>query len=159
MIERTLVLVKPDGVLRGLVGEIVMRFERAGMKIVGLKMVWVDKDFAKRHYAAHKEKTFFSELVDFITEAPVVALVIEGVHAIQNVRKIVGPTDPSIAQPGTIRGDFAHLSMAWASKNKSGGKNIIHASANEADAKTEIPLWFNEKELHRYTHVHQQHTF
>ncbi|MFH1133924.1 MAG: nucleoside-diphosphate kinase [Nanoarchaeota archaeon] len=159
MIERSLILIKPDGVSRGLVGEVLSRFERAGMKIIGLKMVWVANDFAQEHYKAHKGKAFYNDLVGFITEGPVVTICIEGVHAIHNVRKIVGPTDPRDAMPGTIRGDFAHLSMAWASKNKTGGKNIIHASATPEDAATEIALWFRKDELHSYKTVHEAHTF
>ncbi|MBU0980539.1 MAG: nucleoside-diphosphate kinase [Nanoarchaeota archaeon] len=159
MIEKTVILIKPDGVVRSLVGEILHRFEKTGMKIIGLKMVWIDKDFAKEHYKAHKDKAFFKELVEFITEGPVVAVALEGVHAIHNVRKIVGATDPRDAAPGTIRGDFAHLSMEWASKQKSGGKNIIHASACKKDADEELKLWFEKKELHGYKTVHEKHTF
>ncbi|MFH1409902.1 MAG: nucleoside-diphosphate kinase [Nanoarchaeota archaeon] len=159
MIEQTLVLIKPDGVVRCLSGEIIKRFERAGLKIIGLKMMWIDKDFAGKHYQDHKDKAFFQHLIDFITEAPVVAMVIEGVHAIENVRKMVGETDPSKSAPGTIRGDFAHLSMAWASKQKSGGKNLIHASVNNEDAQKEIALYFNKGEMHSYKTVHEEHTF
>src|SRR3989338_1920624 len=104
MIERTFCLIKPDGVFRGLVGEILSRFERAGLKVVGLKMVWADKDFAEKHYEAHRGKKFFDNTIKYITEGPVVAMVIEGVHAIQNVRKLVGSTSPHEALPGTIRG-------------------------------------------------------
>ncbi len=159
MIERSLVIVKPDGVERGIVGEIIKRFENTGMKIVGMKMVWIDRKFAEKHYKAHKSKPFFNELVDFITEGPVVAFVIEGVHAVENVRRLVGATSPHEAAPGTIRGDFAHLSMAYASKKGLGGKNIIHASGTKNEADEEINLWFKKEELHSYTTVHEKHVF
>ncbi|HLG23780.1 MAG TPA: nucleoside-diphosphate kinase [Candidatus Nanoarchaeia archaeon] len=159
MIERSLVIVKPDGVQRSLVGEIITRFEKTGMKIVGMKMSWIDKKFAEEHYKAHKAKSFFKELVDFISEGPVVAFVVEGVHAVENVRKLVGKTSPHESPPGTIRGDFAHISMAYASKKGSGGKNIIHASGSKQEADEEIKLWFSDKELHTYKTVHEEHTF
>jgi len=159
MIEKSLVIVKPDGVERGLVGEILRRFENAGLKIIGMKMVWVDRKFAEEHYIAHKSKPFFKELVEFITEGPVVAFVLEGVHAVDNVRRLVGATSPHQAAPGTIRGDFAHLSMAYASKKGLGGKNIIHASGTKKESDEEIRLWFKKEELHSYTTVHEKHVF
>ena len=118
MTERTLVLVKPDGVQRQLTGRILARYEERGLKIVGLKLVHVDRDLAERHYAAHREKPFFTGLVDFITSAPLVALALEGPNAIAVVRAINGATRPHEAAPGTIRGDFA-LETA---------QNIVHAS-------------------------------
>ncbi len=159
MIERSLVVIKPDGVTRALTGEILKRFEQTGLKIIGLKMAWVPKGFAQKHYKAHAEKLFFKDLVKFLSGGPVVAFVIEGVHAVENARKLVGPTSPSDAAPGTIRGDFAHLSMKYASQTGSGGKNIIHASASLPEAKEEIKLWFTDKELHSYKTVHEQHVF
>jgi len=159
MIERTLVIIKPDGVKRCLSGDIIRRFETAGMKIVGMKMMWCDKKFAALHYKLHKEKNFFKDLVDFITEGPVVAFVIEGVHAVQNARKLVGPTSPNEAAPGTIRGDFAHLSMKYASEKGTGGKNLIHASGSKEEANEEIKLWFKKEELHTYKSVHEEHVF
>ena len=159
MIERSLVIIKPDGVERSLVGEIIKRFENAGMKIVGMKMVWIKKEFAETHYGAHKAKPFFKELVEFITEGPVVAFVVEGVHAVENVRRLVGDTSPHKAAPGTIRGDFAHLSMAYASQKGLGGKNVIHASGSKSEADEEIQLWFTDKELHSYSTVHEKHVF
>ena len=159
MIERSLVIIKPDGVERGLVGEIIRRFENTGMKIIGMKMVWVDAKFAGQHYKAHKAKPFFNELVDFITEAPVVAIAVEGVHAVDNVRRLVGVTSPHEAAPGTIRGDYAHLSMAYASKKNQGGKNLIHASGSKNEADEEIKLWFKPNELHSYSTVHEKHVF
>ena len=159
MIERTLIIIKPDGVERALVGEIMKRFENVGLKIIGMKMVWVDRKFAEKHYAAHKAKPFFKELVEFITEGPVVAFVAEGVHAVQNVRKLVGSTSPHEAPPGTIRGDFAHISMAYASQKGQGGKNLIHASGSKPEADEEIKLWFTKEELHSYSTVHEKHVF
>ena len=159
MIERSLLIVKPDGVERGLVGEILKRFENAGLKIVGMKMVWIDKKFAEKHYSAHKSKPFFKELVDFITEGPVAAVVFEGVHAVENVRRLVGSTSPHESAPGTIRGDFAHISMAYASKKGLGGKNVVHASGSKKEADEEIKLWFANEELHSYTTVDEKHVF
>lgn len=159
MIERSLVIIKPDGVERSLVGEIIKRFENTGLKLVGMKMVWVDKKFAERHYSAHKSKPFFKELVEFITEGPVVAFVLEGVHAVENVRRLVGSTSPHEAAPGTIRGDFAHLSMAYASRKGTGGKNVLHASGSKQEADNEIKLWFGKEELHSYATVHEKHVF
>ena len=159
MIEKSLVIIKPDGVERGLVGDIIKRFENAGLKLLGMKMVWIDKKFAEQHYSAHKSKPFFKELVEFITEGPVVAFVIEGVHAVHNVRRLVGTTSPHEAAPGTIRGDFAHISMAYASQKGSGGKNVIHASGSKKEADEEIKLWFKKEELHSYTTVDQKHVF
>lgn len=159
MIERSLVVIKPDGVKRSLTGNIIRRFEQTGLKIVGMKMVWVDKGFARKHYGAHAGKSFFKDLVAFLSEGPVVAFVVEGVHAVDNVRKLVGPTSPSDAPPGTIRGDFAHLSMKYASQTGSGGKNIIHASGSLQEAREEIKLWFTDKDLHTYKTVHEAHVF
>ena len=159
MIERSLVIVKPDGVERGLVGEILRRFEAAGLKIVGMKMVWIDKKFAEQHYRAHKSKSFFKELVEFITEGPVVAIVLEGVHAVDNIRRLVGSTSPHEAAPGTIRGDLAHISMAYASKKGLGGKNVVHASGSKSEADEEIRLWFTKEELHSYSTVDEKHVF
>ena len=159
MIERSLVIIKPDGVERGLIGEVLKRFENTGLKIVGMKMVWIDKKFAEQHYKAHRKKPFFKELVEFITEGPVVAFVVEGVHAVDNARRLVGSTSPHEASPGTIRGDFAHMSMAYASKKGLGGKNLIHASGNKKEADEEVKLWFKKEELHSYTTVHEKHVF
>ena len=159
MIEKSLIIIKPDGVERGLVGEIIKRFENAGLKVVGMKMAWIDKKFAEEHYKAHKSKSFFKELVEFITEGPVVAFVIEGVHAIANVRRLVGSTSPHEASPGTIRGDFAHMSMTYASKKGLGGKNVIHASGSKKESEEETKLWFKKEEIHSYTTVHEKHVF
>ena len=138
MNERTLVLIKPDGVQRLLTGRILARYEDRGLKVVGLKMIHVDRDLAERHYAIHREKPFFGSLVDFITSAPLVAAVLEGPNAIAVVRAMNGATRPNEAVPGTIRGDFA-LETA---------QNLVHASDSPENAADEIALWFAPVELH-----------
>jgi nucleoside-diphosphate kinase len=135
--ERTLVLIKPDGVQRLLTGRILARYEDRGLKLVGLKMIHVDRDLAERHYAIHREKPFFGSLVDFITSAPLVAAVLEGPNAIAVVRAMNGATRPNEAVPGTIRGDFA-LETA---------QNLVHASDSPENAADEIALWFTPDEL------------
>src|SRR3989338_9254202 len=139
--ERTVVLVKPDGVERQIAGEIITRIERAGLKIIGLKMVWMTKDFAKKHYKAHITKAFYKSLEDFMTSGPVFALCVEGISAIEIVRKIVGATEPKSAAAGTIRGDYSHHSYAYADKKGIAIKNLIHASGDKNDADYEVPLW------------------
>ena len=140
MTERTLVLVKPDGVQRLLVGRILARFEERGLKLVGLKLVHVDRALAERHYAVHREKPFFGGLVDFITSSPLVAVALDGPNAIAVVRTMVGATRPHEAAPGTIRGDFA-LETA---------QNLIHASDGPETAASELELWFAPGELVDY---------
>jgi nucleoside-diphosphate kinase len=156
-IERTLVLLKPDAVQRGLMGEILTRFERAGLKVVGAKMVWADKAFSQKHYAEHLEKPFYKPLEAILTSGPVLALVLEGVEAIALVRKMVGSTEPKSSPPGTIRGDYAHVSYGYADAKGMGIKNLIHASANASDAANEVTLWFTANELHSYKTVHDVH--
>ena len=140
MTERTLVLVKPDGVQRQLTGRILARYEERGLKIVGLKLVQVERSLAEQHYAAHREKPFFGGLVDFITSSPLVAVALDGPNAIAVVRSMVGATRPHEAAPGTIRGDFA-LETA---------QNLIHASDGPETAVTELALWFSPDELISY---------
>ena len=156
--ERTLVLIKPDGVVRNLIGKIISRFEDAGLKIVGMKMNWIDEDFAGKHYRDDIEKKHGKRvrdgLIQYIKEGPIVAMVLEGVDAINVTRKIVGSTYPNESAPGTIRGDFAHISKAFANAKEINVRNLIHASANKEDADIEVPLWFNEEELHSYKTVH-----
>lgn len=130
--ERTLVLVKPDGVQRGLVGEIVARFERKGLKLVGLRLLDVDTALAERHYAVHAGKHFYDGLIEFITSGPVAAVALEGPDAIATVRRMVGRTMPNEAEPGTIRGDLGI----------SGLRNLIHASDAPETAVAELELWF-----------------
>ena len=136
-LERTLVLIKPDAIERGLAGELVRRFEARGLVMRAMKLVRVDRDLAERHYAEHVEKPFFGELVTFITSAPTLALVLEGEGAISVVRATMGATDPATAAPGTIRGDLA-LSMP---------DNLVHGSDSADSAAREIELWFDEHEL------------
>ncbi len=135
--ERTFVMIKPDGVQRGLVGEIIARFERRGLKLVALRMQQVSPSLAEQHYAVHKGKPFYEKLIRYITSGPVVAMVLEGPNAIQVVRNMVGATDPQNAGPGTIRGDFA-IEI---------GRNLIHASDGPETATFEIALWFGEDAL------------
>jgi nucleoside-diphosphate kinase len=138
--ERTLILVKPDGVQRQLVGRILARYEERGLKLVGLKLVHIDRQLAEQHYAAHREKPFFAGLVDFIVSGPLVALAVDGPNAIAVVRAINGATRPHEAAPGTIRGDFALET----------GQNIVHASDSEESAASELALWFRPEELLDY---------
>jgi nucleoside-diphosphate kinase len=130
--ERTLVLIKPDAVQRALAGDILARFERRGLEIRGAKLLRVDRDLAERHYAEHVEKPFYGELVDFITSAPTLALVLDGESAIAVVRTTIGATNPTAAAPGTIRGDLA-LAMP---------DNLVHGSDSPESAEREIALWF-----------------
>lgn len=132
--ERTFIILKPDAVQRGLVGEIIQRFERRGLKIVGMRFVQVDEVLARRHYAVHESRPFFAGLIEYITSAPVVAMVVEGTNAIAVVRNTVGATKPAEAAPGTIRADFG-LEI---------GRNLVHASDGPETAASEIALWFGE---------------
>ena len=139
-LERTLVLVKPDGVQRLLAGRILARYEERGLRLVGLKLMQTSRDLAERHYAVHRERPFFGGLVEFITSAPLVAAVLEGPNAIAIVRSMNGATRPHEAAPGTIRGDFA-LETA---------QNLVHASDSPENAASEVALWFTEAELLDY---------
>lgn len=140
MTERTLVLIKPDGVQRLLAGRILARYEERGLRLAGLKLMPVSRDLAERHYAVHSEKPFFRGLVDFITSGPVVAAILEGPNAIAVVRTMNGATRPHEAAPGTVRGDFA-LETA---------QNLVHASDSAEAAAAEIDLWFTSSELVDY---------
>jgi nucleoside-diphosphate kinase len=135
--ERTFLAIKPDGVQRGLVGEIIGRFETKGFTLVGLKFMTVSRELAETHYGVHRERPFFPGLVDFITSGPVVAMVWEGDGVIASARKIIGATNPLNSEPGTIRGDFA----------VNVGRNIIHGSDAPETALEEIALWFKQEEL------------
>lgn len=183
VLERSFVMIKPDGVERGLVGEIIKRFEQRGLKVVALKMLKPSVDHVTKHYPTdeawierlgEKGFTVFAEygmdpkevmgtadkkeagqivrkwLIDYVADAPVVAMVIEGLHAIEMVRKIVGPTLPSKAEIGTIRGDYSIDSPAAANLSGRAIKNLIHASENVTEAKHEIAHWFSEEEIHDY---------
>lgn len=161
MIERTLILLKPDAVERGLIGEIIARFEKMGLKIIGMKMFHADEKFAGKHYFDVKERRgekVFNNNVKFLSEGPVIAICVEGVDSIEIIRKLVGATEPKAALPGTIRGDYAHVSYGHADEIDSAARNLIHASSSKDDAKREIELWFKKEELYSYKTVHQKHT-
>jgi len=140
MIERSFVMLKPDAVLRRLIGTVLTRFEERGLKLVAAKMMAISEELAKEHYGEHKEKPFFNDLVSYITSAPVLAMVIEGDDCISLIRKMVGATNPKEADLGTIRGDYALET----------GRNIIHASDSPASAKREIALFFENSEINEY---------
>lgn len=159
MISRTLVLIKPDGVKRGLIGELVKRLEQRGLKIIGMKMVWIDKKFSKKHYAPHVKKAFYKKLEEFITSGPVVAMVVQGVHAVDIVRRTVGATEPKGAEVGSIRADFAHVSYEYADTKGMAIKNLVHASGTPEEAITEIELWFKPEEIYDYKTVHEEYVF
>ena len=154
--EKTLVLVKPDGVQRGLIGRIISRFEDAGFKIIASKMIQVDKEFAKKHYKAHLKEEFYPRVEKMIISGPMIAMVLEGIDAIENIRKMTGPTEPKSAPPGTIRGDFAHHSKEWGDRNETGFANVVHASGNKEEAKEEVQLWFNDDEIYDYKLCNEQ---
>lgn len=137
MVERTLVLLKPDAVARGLCGEIISRFEKKGLRLAGMKLMQVDEALARKHYAMHEGKPFFQGLIEYITALPIVAMVLEGPNAIANVRAVMGATDPAKAAPGTIRGDYG-LDIS---------NNLVHGSDSEESAKREIALFFKEGEI------------
>lgn len=186
--EKSVVLIKPDGVKRGLVGEIVARFEKAGIKIVAMKMVGVDREFATKHYGFNDEwfenvgkkvKEFYKEKgldpgegilemenkkigklvqgwnVDYLTEGPVVAMVLEAPGAVEIVRKMVGSTYPQTAPPGTIRGDFSFDSPLLSNTKRRSVHNLIHASGTPAEAEIEIELWFKKDDIHSYKRVEE----
>ena len=161
-IEQTLVVIKPDGVQRGLVGEILQRFEKAGLKIAAMRMRWVDETHAKKHYtedlAKRRGQKVRDVMVEFLRSGPVVAFVVEGVDAIENVRKMIGSTEPKAALPGTIRGDYAHVAFRHADAMKKAIGNLIHASSDAKDARNEILVWFNEDEIFDYKTVHDAFT-
>jgi len=151
MLERTLVFLKPDAVQRGLVGRILTRFERPGLKIVAAKMMQVSEKLAKEHYGEHQGEKFFPSLINFITSAPIFLVVFEGIDAIANVRKIVGKTYPDKSEPGTIRGDYAHLTKTHGNKKNIGVPNLIHASSGKKAAKEEINRFFDKSEISSYS--------
>ncbi len=185
--ERTLILIKPDGVVRSLVGEIISRFERTGLKIVGMKMVWADEDLAKKHYILdeqwarnvfektkktreaegqpfpHTDALEYGRMIQgwnasFLREGPVIAIVLEGPHAIEIARKMIGTTEPRQANPGTIRGDYAMIeSYALANDKSRVLRNLAHASDSPETAEREIALWFTKKEIHSYSKDMDRH--
>ena len=159
-IERTLVLLKPDAVARGLIGRVLARFEDALLKVVAAKMVLMDADLARRHYFDLEERfgpDVFQLMAGFMESGPVLAVVLEGVDAIACVRKMVGATFPDEAAPGTIRGDYAHQSKAYANANKLAVANLVHASGNAEEAGHEIGVWFSTSEIFEYASVAQRY--
>lgn len=162
--ERTLIIFKPDSVQRGIVGEILSRFEKAGFKIVGAKMLSPDYEHYHQHYEGigtlktrKGEEIFESQLASML-QGPVIAMVLEGVDAVETVRKMVGSTEPKSALPGTIRGDYAHVSYGAANASGKSVSNVIHASADQKEAEQEITHWFSESELYEYETVHERFT-
>ncbi len=141
--ERTFVIIKPDAVQRGLAGEIISRFEKKGIKIVAMKLVSVSKELAEKHYEIHKGKPFFEPTVKYITSSPVIAMVLEGINAIDMVRGMMGKTDPQKAEMGTIRGDLGQFI----------GRNIVHGSDSKETAEFEINLWFKTEEITKYKRI------
>jgi nucleoside-diphosphate kinase len=163
-LERTLCLIKPDAVRRGLVGEILGRFEKAGFKVMGMKLLQADKALAEKHYlyddiALRHGEAVWNNLNRFLVAGPMVAFVLEGVKAIASVRKICGSTEPASSAPGTIRGDYCHQSYDAASGAGSSVRNVIHASADAADAEREISVWFSPEELLDYRRNDQAEHF
>ena len=154
-VEKTFVALKPDAVKRGLVGKITTRFEEAGFKICGMKMVQATDQLLEKHYEEHVDAPFYSELVEVMQSGPVIAMVVEGVHAAKNMRKIVGDTDATEADPSTIRGRYGHMSMEHADSSGSNYKNLVHA-AEPGEQQREIQIWFNQDEIHNYTHSQQE---
>ena len=160
--ERTLVLLKPDAVDRGLVGEILQRFEKVGLKIAGMKVVQPDEGTAKKHYtedlATRRGEHVRNMMIEMLLSGPVVAAVLEGIEAVELVRKMVGSTEPKTAAPGTIRGDYSHVSFKHADAKKIVVNNLIHASANLEEAKQEIAVWFDKSELLDHKPTYTKHT-
>lgn len=163
-VERTLVVFKPDSVQRGIVGEILQRFERVGLKIVGVKMLQPDKEHYYGHYetigqlATRRGETTLNITLDMMMDGPVIAMVLEGVESVAVVRKIVGPTEPKAADMGTIRGDYSHISFGYADECNKGIPNLIHASGDSAEAAKEIKLWFKDGELMDYGMLSEKFT-
>jgi len=150
-LQRTLVLLKPDALHRGIVGDILHRFERVGAKMVGLKMLVSEKDTAAKHYtddlAKRRGQKVRDIMIEMITSGPIIAIVYEGVEIVEIVRKLVGSTEPKASAPGTIRGDFSHVSFGYADAKEIAIMNLIHASASPEEAQSEIAVWFKPEEL------------
>ena len=160
-IERTCVILKPHTVQRGIMGEIISRFEKVGLKVIGMKMIQPTREEYHHHYEtigtmiSRYNEEIFNMTVEMMQNAPVVAMVIEGIEAVGVVRKMVGATEPKSALPGTIRGDYAHMNYGHSDQNKFGLHNILHASGNLDEAKAEVAHWFSESELFNYESVHE----
>ena len=143
--QRTLVLIKPDAVQRGLIGEIIKRFENRGLQLIAMNLKIVDKEFAETHYAAHVGKPFYKGLIKYITASPIIAMVWEGSNAIEAVRQTIGATNPIEASPGTIRHDLSIITS----------RNLVHASDSIETAEKEIALWFDAEEIYPWTRLHE----
>ncbi len=160
--QRTLILLKPDAVQRGIVGEVLTRFERVGASMIGMKLLVSDKDTAMKHYtddlAQRRGEAVRNQMIEMLTSGPVVALALEGIDIVEVVRKMVGATEPKSAAPGTIRGDFAHVSYAQADASGKGIFNLIHASGTPDEAEIEIGVWFKPEELVSHKPGYAQHT-
>jgi nucleoside-diphosphate kinase len=162
--ERTLIILKPDAMQRGIVGEMITRFEHVGLKIVAAKMLQPDREHYFHHYEtiskmiSRRGKAAFDVVLEMMQTGPVLAMVLEGVEAVEQVRKMVGTTEPKSAVPGTIRGDFAHISFAYANDNGFGVANLIHASGNDKEAAQEIAHWFKPEEIYSYETAHEKYT-
>ena len=161
-LEKTLVLFKPDAIHRGIVGEILNRFERIGAKIIGMKLMVSEKDTAMKHYtedlAKRRGEKIREMMIEMLISGPIVAIVFEGVDIVEVVRKLVGTTEPKSAAPGTIRGDFAHVSYKYADERGIGIFNLIHASATPDEAEVEINVWFKPEELVSHSPIYTKFT-
>lgn len=161
-IERTLVLLKPDALDRGLAGEIIQRFEKVGLKIVGLKMLVPSHDHAEQHYtedlAVRRGEHVRTLMIDMLVSGPIVALALEGIEAVELVRKMIGGTEPKSAAPGTIRGDYSHVSFKHVDKHNSKLYNLIHGSSSVEEAQQEISVWFDESELIEHEPAYTKNT-
>ena len=164
LIQRTLILFKPDAVQRGIVGEILTRFERVGLKIIGTKMIFPNKEHYHKHYegigkmVTRRGEKAFDMALEFMTQGPVIAMVLEGVESVELVRKLVGGTEPKSALPGTIRGDYSHMSFGYADEHNVGIPNLIHASGSVEEAKQEIEHWFSNYEIYDYSSPREKFT-
>ncbi len=162
--ERTLIILKPDAVKRGIVGEIITRFERVGLKIVATRMFQPTSEHYFKHYedigkmVSRRGQDKFEITLEMMQESPVIAMVLEGIEAVELVRKMVGTTEPKSALPGTIRGDYAHISFGHADKEGIGIPNIIHASGDPKEAEQEIGHWFSDDEIFNYETVYETYT-
>lgn len=163
-LEQTLIVFKPDALQRGLIGEILTRFERVGLRIVGTKMLSPDTAHYQTHYEdigklrTRAGERIFDITLEMMNAGPVIAMVLEGVESVALVRKLVGTTEPKSSAPGTIRGDFSHMSYAYADNQGKGIPNLIHASGDPAEAEREIKHWFSESELFDYEALHEKFT-
>ena len=163
-VQKSLVVFKPDTVQRGVVGEILSRFERVGLKIVATKMIAPTKEHYYKHYeeigqmVTRRGEQAFNVTLEMMIQGPVIAMVFEGVEAIALIRKLVGPTEPKSALPGTIRGDFSHMSFGYADDAGKGIPNLIHASGDEEEAAKEIAHWFTEEEIYQYEALNEKFT-